>query len=87
MEYQVFICIVQKNSAMDTIGLKKMEKILWEGCEKGLPCWLSQFSKTKLRQPNEQTFFPTFPKEFTKKSLVHVIKSGLDAMPLFILIC
>ena len=40
MEYQVFFCIFQKNSAMATLGLKEMGKFL----EKGLPCWLSQFS-------------------------------------------
>ena len=65
MEYQVFLCIFQKNSAMSTLGLKEMGKFLWEGREKGLPFWLSQFSKTKLRQPTGQTFFPTFPKEFS----------------------
>ena len=56
MEYQIFLCIFQKNSAMATLGLKEMGKFLPEGREKGLPCWLSQFSKT-----------------------------GLDAMPLFLL--
>ena len=30
---------------MATLGLKEMGKFLWEGREKGLPCWLSQFSK------------------------------------------
>ena len=35
MEYQVFLCIFQKNSAMATLGLKKMGKFLWEGREKG----------------------------------------------------
>ena len=64
MEYQVFRCIFQKKSAMATLGLKEMGKFFWEVREKGLPCWLSQFSKTKLRQPNGQTFFPAFPKEF-----------------------
>ena len=49
MEYQVFLCIFQKNSAMATLGLKEMGKFLWDGKEKGLPCWLSQFSKTNLR--------------------------------------
>ena len=29
---------------MATLGLKKMGKFLWEGREKVLPCWLSQFS-------------------------------------------
>ena len=47
MEYQVFLCTFQKNSAMVTLGLKEMGKFLWEGREKGLLCWLS---KTKLRQ-------------------------------------
>ena len=55
---------------MATLGLKEMEKFLWEGGEKSLPCWLSQFSETKLRQPTGQT---------------GIMKSGLDAMPLFIL--
>ena len=35
MEYQVFLCIFQKNSAMATLGLKEMGKFLWEGREKG----------------------------------------------------
>jgi hypothetical protein len=42
-----------------------MGKILWEGREKVLPCWLSQFSFAKLRQPTGQTFFPTLPKEIS----------------------
>ena len=40
-----FFCIFQTNLlAMATLGLKEREKFLWEGREKGLPCWLSQFS-------------------------------------------
>ena len=35
MEYQVFHCIFQKNSAMATLGLKEIGKFLWEGREKG----------------------------------------------------
>ena len=35
MEYQVFLCIFQKNSAMATLGLKEMGKFLWEGREYG----------------------------------------------------
>ena len=35
MEYQVFLCIFQKNSAMATFGLKEMGKFLWEGREYG----------------------------------------------------
>ena len=34
MEYQVFLCIFQKNSAMVTYGLKEMGKFLREGREK-----------------------------------------------------
>ena len=52
------------NFAMATLGLKEMGKFLWEGREKSLPSWLSQFS-------------------FAKKS--GIMKSGLDAMPLFLL--
>ena len=65
MEYQVFLYIFQKNSAMATFGLKEMGKFLWEGREKGLSCLLSQFNKTKLRQPTGQSFSPTFQKEFS----------------------
>ena len=36
MEYQVFLCIFQKNLAMATLGLKEMGKFLWEGREKSL---------------------------------------------------
>ena len=36
IEYQVFLCIFQKNSAMATYGLKEMGKFLWEGREKGV---------------------------------------------------
>ena len=49
MEYQVFLCIFQNNSAMATLGLEDMGKFLWEGREKGLHGWLSQFSFAKLR--------------------------------------
>ena len=36
MEYQDFLCIFQKNSAMAILGFKKMEKFLWEGREKAI---------------------------------------------------
>ena len=77
-----------------------MRKFIWEGREIGLPCWLSQFSKTKLRQPIGQTIFSTFPKDFPIyfkpkvaiakfigkiQKRVGIIKSGLDALPLFLL--
>jgi hypothetical protein len=57
-------------SAMATLGLKEMGKFLWEGRGK---C---------LRQPNGQTFFPGIWKMQKKTG---IIKSGLDAMPLFLL--
>ena len=44
----VFFCNFQKNLAMVTLDLKEMGKFLWEGREKGLPCWLSQFSFAKF---------------------------------------
>ena len=62
------------NFDITTLGLKEMEKLLWEGREQSLPSWLSQFS------------FPTSFKvclENAKKS--GIMKSGLDAMPLFLL--
>ena len=42
-----FFCIFPMNLAMVTLGLKDMGTFLWEGREKSLPSWLSQFSKTK----------------------------------------
>ena len=30
---------------MATLGLKEMGKFLWEGREKGLPCWLWKMQK------------------------------------------
>ena len=77
-----------------------MEKFLCEGREKGQPCWLSQFSKTNYdSQPgklyslkSQKNFAISFkPKvamakfigKMQKKS--GIMKSGLDAMPLFLL--
>ena len=37
MEFQVFLCVFQKDSAIATLGVKKMGKFLWEGMEKCLP--------------------------------------------------
>ena len=36
MEYQVFLCIFQKNLAMATYGLKEMGKFLWKGRKEGV---------------------------------------------------
>ena len=36
---------------MATLGLKEMGKFLWEGREKSLPSWLSQFSFAKWMGP------------------------------------
>jgi hypothetical protein len=58
-----FFCIFPMNFAMDTLGLKEMGKFFWEGREKCLPSWMSQFSLAKLRQPTRQTFFPSCPKK------------------------
>ena len=71
MEYQVFLCIFQKNSAMATLGLKEMGKFLWEGRKKGLPCWLSQFSKVAIAE---------FFWKMQRKTWYSIL--GLDAMPL-----
>ena len=58
---------------MATFGLKEMGKFLWEGKEKILPSWLSQFSFAIAK----------FVWKTQKK--VCIMKSGLDAMPLFLL--
>ena len=36
------------NFVMATLSLKEMGKFVWEGREKSLPSWLSQFSKTNI---------------------------------------
>ena len=36
MEYQVFLCIFQKDSAMATLVWKEMGTFLWEDREKGV---------------------------------------------------
>ena len=41
-----FFCI---SPALATLALKEMGKFLWEGREKNLPSWLSQFTFAKLR--------------------------------------
>ena len=56
MEYQVFLCIFQKN-----YGYLRFEGNGKISLEKGLP----HFSKTKLRQPTGHNFNPTFSKEFS----------------------
>ena len=84
MEYQDFLCIFQKNSAMATLCLKEMEKFLSEGREKSLPCWLSLFNKTK--QPTGQFFSLPFqmnlpisfkPKEAIAKFIGKMQKKSL----------
>ena len=42
---------------MATLGLKEMGKFLWEGREKVLPSWLSQFSFAKLRSQHLTLFW------------------------------
>ena len=84
------------NFAMATLGLKEMGKFLWEGREKNLPSWLSQFSKTKLNQqgrPFSLTSQRNFPISFKPKVAITEFfwkmqrKTwysilGVDAMPL-----
>ena len=67
MEYQVFLCIFQKNPAMATLGLKEMGKFLWAGREKGLSCWLSQFSFAKLGRLFSLASQRNFPISFKPK--------------------
>jgi hypothetical protein len=47
MEYQVFLCIFQKNLAMATLGLKEMGKFLWEGSKKVCPVGCLSLAKLK----------------------------------------
>ena len=54
---------------MATLGLKEMGKFLWEGREKVLPSWLSQFS-----------FAVQFFWKMQRKTWYSIL--GLDAMPL-----
>jgi hypothetical protein len=66
--YQTFFCIFPMNFAIATLGLKEMGKFLWDGREKSLPSWLSQFSFAKLRQPAGQTLAEFFWKMQRKTS-------------------
>ena len=59
MEYQVFLYIFQKNSAMATLDLKEMGKFLWEGREKSL---LSRFSSFKPKVVIAEFFWKTLRK-------------------------
>ena len=45
--YTRLFCIFPMNFVMATLGLREMGKFLWEGREKSLPSWLSQFSFEK----------------------------------------
>ena len=68
MEYQVLSCIFHWSLAMATLGLKEMGKFLWEGREKSLPSWLSQFS------------FAEFFWKMQRKTWYSIL--GVDTMPL-----
>jgi hypothetical protein len=78
MEYQVFLCIFPKNSAMATLCLKEMGKFLWEGKLFSLP---SQRNFPISFKP--KVAIAKFIGKMQKKS--GIMKSGLDAMPLFLL--
>ena len=75
MEYQVFLCLFQKNSAIATIGLKETGKLLWEGREKGLPYWMSQFSSFKPKVAITEFFW-----KMQRKTWYSILR--VDAMPL-----
>ena len=88
MEYQVFLCIFQKNSAMATLGLKQIGKFLWEGREKSLPCWLPQFSfpisfKPKVTingcfwKMQRKTWYSIFRMDAMPLSLENLLLSGV----------
>ena len=57
--------IFPMNFAIATLGLKEMGKFLWEGREKILPSWLSQFSFAKSK-----VAIAKFIGKIQKKSLV-----------------
>ena len=65
---------------MATLVFKEMGKFFWEGREKVLSCWLSQFS---LAKPKPKVAIAKFVWKMQKNS--GIMKSGLDAMPLFLL--
>ena len=62
-------CIFRLNFAMATLGLKEMGKSLWEDREKGLRCWLSQFSKTSFSLPSQRNFPISFKLKVAKAKL------------------
>ena len=61
------------NFAMATLGLKEMGKFLWEGREKSLPRWLSQFSFAKVA-------IAEFFWKMQRKTWYSILR--VDAMPL-----
>ena len=68
---------------MATLSLKEMGKFLWEGREKGLPCWLSQFSKTGKKFPisfRPNVAIAEFFWKMRKKTWYSILR--VDAMPL-----
>ena len=100
MEYQVFLCLFQKNSAMATLGLKEIGKILWKvgkkiclvGClSLAKVNWDSQLGKL-VSLPSQMIFFISFKHKVVIAKFIGkmqkksgITKSGLDAMPLFLL--
>ena len=58
---------------MATLGFMEMGKFIWQGREKGLPCWLSQFSKVAIAE---------FFWKMQRKTWYSIL--GLDAMSLFL---
>ena len=65
-----FFCIFPMSFAMATLGLKEMGKFLWEGREKSLPSWLSQFSFAKLRGWPLSLKYLLLSKDFESTNLI-----------------
>ena len=75
MEYQVFLCIFQKNSAMAILGLKEMGKFLLEFLFCPFGCLSLVLLKRKVAEAE-------FIWKMQRKTWYSI--SGVDAMPLFL---
>ena len=101
MEYQIFLCIFQKNLAMATLSLNEMDnsfgKVGKEVCPVGCLSlaklnWDSQLGKL-FSLPSQRNFPISFKPKVAIAKFVGkmqnkksgIMKSGLNAMPLFLL--
>ena len=69
---------------MTTLGLKEMGKFLWEGGEKSLPSWLSQFSSQRNFSISfkPKVAIAEFFWRMQRKTWYSILR--VDAMPLFL---